>query len=82
MASIRGSDERARLVQKEADKLAREAWNKRMLGYRGPALPSPTLGDALNASYSNHILIRCSSRRSTIRRATDCNNSAWGMLPK
>jgi hypothetical protein len=22
-----------------------EAWNQRMLGYRGPAQPSPTLGD-------------------------------------
>jgi hypothetical protein len=26
---------------------------------------------------SSHILIRCSTRRSTIRRATDCNSSAW-----
>jgi hypothetical protein len=29
--------------------LSREAWNKRMLGFQGPAQPSPTLGDALNA---------------------------------
>ena len=26
---------------------------------------------------SSHILIRCSTRRSTIRRATDLRSSAW-----
>ena len=31
---------------------------------------------------SSHILIRCSTRRSTIRRDTDFKSSAWGMLPK
>src|SRR5271169_2572788 len=31
---------------------------------------------------SSHILIRCSTRRSTIRRATDFRRSACGMLPK
>ena len=46
--SIRASAERAAAARKEADRLACEAWNKRMLGYRGPAQPSPTLGDALN----------------------------------
>ena len=34
-----------------SDKLACEAWTKRMLGFRGPAQPSPTLGDAINAGY-------------------------------
>jgi hypothetical protein len=29
--------------------IAVEAWNKRMLGFQGPAQPSPTLGDAINA---------------------------------
>jgi hypothetical protein len=48
-SSIRASAERAAAARKEADRLACEAWNKRMLGYRGPAQPSPTLGDALNA---------------------------------
>jgi hypothetical protein len=46
-ASIRASAERAREARKEADKLACTAWNNRMLGYKGPAQPSPTLGDAL-----------------------------------
>ena len=50
--SVRGSAERAAAARKEADRLACEAWNKRMLGYRGPAQPSPTLGDALNAGYA------------------------------
>ena len=35
-----------------------EAWTKRMLGFRGPAQPSPTLGDALNAGYLN-LEVRC-----------------------
>jgi hypothetical protein len=34
-----------------ADRLACEAWNQRMPGFQGPAQPSPTLGDALNAGY-------------------------------
>ena len=29
-----------------------------MLGYRGPAQPSPTLGDALNAGYL-YLEVRC-----------------------
>ena len=40
-ASVRASAQR--------DKLACVAWNQRMLGFKGPAQPSPTLGDALNA---------------------------------
>jgi hypothetical protein len=42
---------RATEARKQADKLAVEAWNKRMLGFQGLAQPSPTLGDALNAGY-------------------------------
>jgi hypothetical protein len=56
--SIRASAERAAAARKEADRLACEAWNKRMLGYRGPAQPSPTLGDALNAGYL-YLQVRC-----------------------
>jgi hypothetical protein len=39
--SIRASAERAASARKENDRLACEAWNKRMLGYRAPAQPSP-----------------------------------------
>lgn len=49
--SIRAAAERATQARKEADPLTVEAWNKRMLGFQGPAQPSPTLGDALNAGY-------------------------------
>jgi hypothetical protein len=49
--SIQMSAERAKHARKEADRLACEAWNMRMLGYKGPAQPSPTIGDALNAGY-------------------------------
>jgi hypothetical protein len=57
-ASVRASAERAAKARKEADKLACEAWNARMLGFRGPAQPSPTLGDALNAGYG-YLEVRC-----------------------
>jgi hypothetical protein len=50
-ASVRAAAEWATEVRKEADQLVCEAWNKRMLGFKGPAQPSPTLGDALNAGY-------------------------------
>ena len=57
-ASIRAAAERAVEARKEADRLAVEAWNKRMLGFQGPAQPSPTLGDALNAGYG-YLEVRC-----------------------
>jgi len=56
--SIRASADRAAAARKEADRLACEAWNKRMLGYRGPAQPSPTLGEALNAGCL-YLEVRC-----------------------
>ena len=57
-ASLRAAAERAKEARKEADRLAVEAWSKRMLGFRGPAQPSPTLGDALNAGYL-YLEVRC-----------------------
>jgi hypothetical protein len=57
-SSIRASAERAKEARKEADRLACEAWNQRMLGYKGPAQPSPALGDALNAGFS-YLEVRC-----------------------
>jgi hypothetical protein len=44
--------------RKQADRLACEAWSQRMLGYKGPAQPSPALGDALNAGY-RYLEVRC-----------------------
>jgi hypothetical protein len=49
--TIRMSAEKAKHARQEADRLACEAWNFRMLGYKGPAQPSPTIGDAVNAGY-------------------------------
>jgi hypothetical protein len=57
-STIRASAERAAEARKEADRLACEAWNYRMLGYKGPAQPSPALGDALNAGY-RYLEVRC-----------------------
>src|SRR5690349_17984221 len=41
--------------------------------------PRPSVS---STAHSSHILIRCSTRRSTTRRATDFISSVWGMLPK
>jgi hypothetical protein len=57
-STIRMSAERAKAARKEADRLACEAWNYRMLGYKGPAQPSPTIGDALNGGYG-YLEVRC-----------------------
>ena len=56
--SVRAAAERAKEARKQADRLAVDAWNKRMLGFKGPAQPSPTLGDALNAGYG-YLEVRC-----------------------
>jgi hypothetical protein len=57
-SSIRASAQRAKEARQEADRLACEAWNQRMLGYKGPAQPSPALGDALNAGCL-YLEVRC-----------------------
>ena len=57
-ASVRASAERAAEARKKADQLACEAWNKRMLAFQGPAQPSPTLGDALNAG-NLYLEVKC-----------------------
>ena len=56
--SIRAAAERATEARKEADRLACEAWNKRMLGFQGPAQPSPALGDAINAGFG-YLEVKC-----------------------
>jgi hypothetical protein len=65
-ASVRAAAERAAEARKEADRLACDPWNKRMLGLRGPAQPSPTLGDALNAGYSDAPALRRFKTSATI----------------
>jgi hypothetical protein len=57
-ASIRAAAERATEARKDADRLGVEAWNKRMLGFQGPAQPSPALGDVLNAGY-RYLEVKC-----------------------
>lgn len=57
-SNIRWAAERAALARKEADILACQAWTLRMLGYNGPAQPSPTIGDALNAEKS-FLEVKC-----------------------
>jgi hypothetical protein len=57
-STLRAAEERAAAARKEADKRACEAWNMRMLGFKGPAQPSPTLGDALNAGLG-YLEVKC-----------------------
>ena len=56
--SVRATAERAAEARKEADRLACDAWNKRMLAFQGPSQPSPALGDALNAGYC-YLEVKC-----------------------
>jgi hypothetical protein len=57
-ASVRHKAEVAKEARLKADRLACEAWNMRMHAFRGPAQPSPTLGDALNAGF-RYPEVRC-----------------------
>ena len=50
-ASVRAAAEQAAEARKTADRLACKGWNKRMLGFQGPAQPSTALGDAINAGF-------------------------------
>ena len=61
--AIRASAERAKHARQEADRLACEAWNFRMLGYQGPAQPSPTIGDALNSGYGEVRGLGCDTHQ-------------------
>lgn len=55
-ASVRAAAEQAAEARKAADRLACQAWNKRMLAFQGPA--QPALGDALNAGYT-YLEVKC-----------------------
>ena len=57
-ASVRAAAARAKDARKEADRLACAAWTKRMLAFKGPAQPSPALGDALNAGFG-YLEVKC-----------------------
>ena len=66
--AVKMAAEEAREARKNADILACEAWSKRMLGFRGPAQPSPMLDDALNAGF---VISRSAAQRVIfIRRST------------
>jgi hypothetical protein len=56
--SVRVATEQAAEARRKADRLACEAWNKRMPGFQGPAQPSPALSDALNAGYP-YLEVKC-----------------------
>ncbi len=57
-ATVRHLAERATEARRDADGLACQARNARMLAFQGPAQPSPALGDALNASY-RYLEVKC-----------------------
>ena len=57
-ATVRHLAERAAEARKDADSLACQAWNARMLAFQGPAQPSPALGGALNAGY-RYLEVKC-----------------------
>ena len=57
-STVKAKAEQAATARKNADRLACESWNARMLGFRGPAPPSPTIGDAINAGYG-YLEVNC-----------------------
>ena len=57
-SSVRMAAARAAEARRQADQLACDAWTKRMLAFKGPAQPSPALGDALNAGF-RYLEVRC-----------------------
>ncbi|MGJ5022314.1 hypothetical protein [Bradyrhizobium oligotrophicum] len=57
-SAIRIAAEQATRARQKADRLACIAWNKLMLEAGGPAQPSPTLGEALNAGFG-YLEVRC-----------------------
>jgi hypothetical protein len=68
-SSIRHSAERAAAARKAVDRLAREAWNQRMLGYKGPAQPSPALGDGYPFNRSlRHRTALAQTNRTELKR--------------
>jgi hypothetical protein len=62
--SVRAAAERAAEARKEADRLAVEAWNKRMLGFQGPAqgLPDTKVGTSRRRSMMRQRRKRDSDR--------------------
>lgn len=57
-STVRAAAERAYDARKRADRLFCEAWNARMLAFHGPAQPSPTMADALNADF-RYLEVKC-----------------------
>jgi hypothetical protein len=55
-STVKAKSEHAATARKNADRRAREAWNARMLSIRGPAPPSPAIGDALNGGYGYLVI--------------------------
>jgi hypothetical protein len=64
-ASVRAAAEQAAETRKRADRLTK-AWNKRMLAFKGPAQPSPTPGDALNAGATSQSAVSAATNQ-TVR---------------
>jgi hypothetical protein len=77
--SVRAAAERATEARKEADRLAVEAWNKRMLGFQGPAQPSPTTSFFLvsgfgSGAYSAKLLKGTRHRFSGFNQPRQCGD--------
>jgi hypothetical protein len=72
-----GAREAAKRANRDADRAEAEAWSIRMEGYGGPAQPSPTIGQCLNAGLGwleveyNRCKTRASLPLDAIRRPRD-----------
>jgi hypothetical protein len=74
-ASVRAAAERAAEARREADRLAVEAWNKRMLGFKGPAQPSSTF-NPVTVGKRRPIANAAISKRRACMTARSCSRSA------
>ena len=66
-AAVRAKAEQAAAGRKDDDRLACEAWNARMLGFRGPARPSPGIRDGLTAGYLEVKCLGCNVALDIVR---------------
>jgi hypothetical protein len=68
-ASVRASEERAAEARRKADRLACEAWNKRMMAFQGPAQPSQR--------WATRSMPATSTSKSNVSAATPTRRSPW-----
>jgi hypothetical protein len=71
-----GARKDAQRAIREADKAEAEAWSIRMEGYGGPAQPSPTIGQCLNAGMGG-LEVECNRCKARANLPLDAIRRPW-----